>query len=1348
MLTGRDPRPGGRAATPYTLAVAFAKVAALEVAEMPGRLALSTLAFDGVDGFCECDPAGGNRISFVVTGELTVDALAAAFTFVQPYLEAGQPDANGSGEPVEVHLYTSDPSYRHSRRLADTADGSQREQVAAAFPAAGGGVFDAFWSRAAVIHRDDVAYVGLPTDPMHDLEHSALQRLREADRIHEKAFPEALHRIRALVRCSVSARHRSQPPPTFERADVRSALLIASDVVGDAPTFRVIDRGTLAEERAKTRVEFVGRPPTWADVVAGPDATTRFVERAQSDELTGRLREIVIEPLRQAVDARLPALFVLGSPGSGKSTIVRRVLATLVEDGEILALDLGPNHGPADKADVDCLIDGIKYLAQSGRPVIVVLDDPLFKESGWDVVLKRLASLGIARGGGFGVVAASPTFLMETYGHLVNDGKIRVERFTLGAPTASERRALAVAFDRDESSFDDRDDDFMVLAMEAAVGLSFDEIIRRIWETLNEGVPINRRARAATLPWEVRALMVVAFFHRFATFCPEPLLRRVLAGQGDAPDDGYAHELKRLEIADGWLIFRIVDGGARASALALIATMHSRVAARLWELRPDPAFDVAEWVLPASVTVPASAPYLAQVADIGRSGLHPADHMLTRRIITAWSQAAVPTWQFCRIVRELGYAASSYTLAPLRERWRRGDSQSWLAVWSLIQRARRGSDERDRLEQVDLLATLKKADLSVDPTTALAIAARSAYRGAVLGAVTASLGHAVGWRLSDSLLAWAIDSEPSFVSEHLDGLREWFTETGERAEATVALLRWYHENAATATRAGHDLVFEAIEGWAPEGDLPVGIMVDHFRALTQLRRLLRHDWPALRERVFDYLQRWLEQNDEAAGLVLIEYLRFLRGEVDPREWVAAGLGQLWHWLVSHPDDAMVRHEFLSAVARTGELDVVPISEVLAGTQEWLRGHPEDTVARQRFLWFVLNAGMAPPAMCADVLAQTRAWLAEHPQDNTVRVQFLAGIAELGPSSPVPLADVLAEAREWLDQNPDDSSVRVQLIKGTAELGAASPVPPAELLAQTADWLTEHPDDNHVRVQFIRAVVDLWETSPIPAAPVFADTRTWLAEHPDDINVRVIFIRAAVELGDASPVSMAQVLADIQTWLAEHPDDINVRLQFLLAVDALGARSPVPVADVLRQLRGWLAEHPEDAIVRQRFLTIVSGLGAASPVPLAAVLRDTYAWLQEHPEDSVVRQQFLPVLESAVAASPVPLGQVLAEVHAWLSEHPDDRYVRRRFVAAVAHLGPDSPVPRDQVLVETHAWLRAHPDDSVVREAFVSAVLELGPPAPIPVADVLDQTIAWRDAHAQSRLVPTAWVSTILPTGGA
>ncbi|MFC6020419.1 hypothetical protein ACFP2T_30145 [Plantactinospora solaniradicis] len=1002
------------------------------------------------------------------------------------------------------------------------------------------------------------------------------------------------------------------------------------------------------------------------------------------------------------------------------------MIGQLIENGEIIGIDLGPNHGSFEPTSLDLFISCFQYLARSGRPVVLIMDDPLFAESQWDVLLKRVASLGASRGGaGVGVIAASPTFLMDSYGHTIRDRRIHLEFYQLESPTQQERRDLAVAFNREESSFSNRDDDFIVLAMEAATGISFNEIIGRIWETLNDGLAISTRARARDLPWTVRALMIVAFFHRYATTCPEDLLRASLAHSHDSTTyDTYAHELAMLQVTAGWTIFRRSCSGDSDNPINLVSTPHPLVAQRLWDLRPDRAFDITEWILPASVTVPSSAAHLAQVAEIGRH-LSTAvnDHRLTQRLIEVWGVESVPTWQFCRLVRELGPMANHLTVVPLRKRWKRRDRQSWLAVWSLIHRARRGTPESDHLQAVDLPTCLRIADLSLDPAVAIKIGSVRRYRPEVLATLKASLTEKVKWRLDDRLLAWAIDNDARLVPNYPDHLVAWFGEAPGKTNASLALGRWYVSHARNISAALHSLVLDLLGEGICDGSANSDAVLVYIQLVELCARTVKARSADLLARAVGYIDQWANQHHDGSVIVnarlgLVPYIVDAHASLRMRI-----LTESSEWLQSHSDNVNVRNQFLEVVSVLGARSPIPLGDVLADVNAWLQDHPDDVGVRKQFLRTVSELGARSPIPLGDVLTDANAWLQDHPDDVGVRKQFLYVVSRLGARSPIPLGDALADANAWFQDHPDDVEVRKQFLRTVSELGARSPIPLNDVLADVNAWLQDHPDDVGVRKQFLRTVSELGARSPIPLGDVLADANTWLQDHPADAQVRKQFLHVATTYGMSFPIPLIDVVTGTQVWLRSRPNNVDVRKLLLQLVSGIDGATSMPLAEALTDTHAWLRSHFEREVCKQ-FLSIVAKLGTTSPVPLGEVVYDIRGWLEIHPDETDIRNYLITVTSWLGAGSPVPLSEVLADTHAWLRAHPEDSAVRKTFLSVLASPENRKLVPVDEVVTDTQAWLEDHTGSVGIRKIFLTICCDLGEASPIPFEEILNGAEVW------------------------
>ncbi len=152
---------------------------------------------------------------------------------------------------------------------------------------------------------------------------------------------------------------------------------------------------------------------------------------------------------------------------------MRHAAATIVERGDVIVADLGVNQGRLIADDLDAYLKGVSQLAGSGKPVLLVMDDPFFANSGWDLLLETLARPNYS---GIAVLGASPTYLYETYGRPLSGRQVVLNTFFLGNTTNTERLSLAEMYGvRSAPAIDraiGRHEDLLVFAMETASGSS------------------------------------------------------------------------------------------------------------------------------------------------------------------------------------------------------------------------------------------------------------------------------------------------------------------------------------------------------------------------------------------------------------------------------------------------------------------------------------------------------------------------------------------------------------------------------------------------------------------------------------------------------------------------------------------------------------------------------------------------------------------------------------------------------------------------------------------------------------------------------------------------------------
>ena len=234
-------------------------------------------------------------------------------------------------------------------------------------------------------------------------------------------------------------------------------------------------------------------------------------------------------------------------------------------------------------------------------------------------------------------------------------------------------------------------DDFLVITMEAAAGLPFDEIIKRLWLTLNDGKPIPDDWEAAA--WPLRAFMAVCFFHRAYLACPEPILRLVLKEDTrSGPDRDVAANLTRLNSQDGWLLFRLGEHARPYWAYqgTPVFTAHQRIARRAWEYRPLGWVNIGEKIVQASLIAPQSVKSVGQLAARLCFSDEETDRSFAARLIAEWSstknQPSIPTRYLYDLVAALQVNGQRQLARQFQPELRvRATSQAdgWLAALSL-----------------------------------------------------------------------------------------------------------------------------------------------------------------------------------------------------------------------------------------------------------------------------------------------------------------------------------------------------------------------------------------------------------------------------------------------------------------------------------------------------------------------------------------------------------------------------------------------------------------------------------------------------------------------------------------
>lgn len=720
----------------------------------------------------------------------------------------------------------------------------------------------------------------------------------------------------------------------------------------------VVDRTRL--ERLLTEPPgqaYVARRPEWSDVVRGADRDLRFLERAHTEALEGRLREALTASLRR--EGGLRFLPVLGAPGAGKSTLALRVAAKLVLEGHCVAVDLRhPLDGDEDTAS---LVEALRALGESPQPVLLVLDDPLGADSGWPRVLHVLGRQRAP----IVALAATPTFLHDRHRSDLRSPVQELEPLTLPRPDPEERKSLAELYpEADAQRIADSEEEMLVLAMQAATGTSFDAIIDGLWSTLADGQPVPRDALGASLPWPVAAFALVCWFHRAYVPCPLPLLQAFLAKRQDVGEDA-EERLRTMTLKQGWRIFQIQEwqGDPRfAYQGGSVTTMHARVAQRAWELRPAPGWNLEQAIAQASAACPAVArPLGAALAGLHRYAPETAKRVLTG-MAAGWgdaANAAIETRYLYELATPLNIdriRVPSWLTGVLLQRAQVNDADSWLAALSLYHLSHRSAEERHFPNDLPLQDIIHAGDFSISPSRAsifaTALGEAHGLKAHFMQQLWSAFEEKLAWKLDSTLLTWLLtkDNDGNRIRGHLESIRSWLQKHPEDT---------------------------------------------YFR--TRFMRLLGKLKKADRDEAIRDLRAWLRQHPDDTS-VRTKFIDLL-GELNATDR-ANFIEELRNWMEDHPDDTSVRTKFIGLL---GVLDETDRAIAHRDIQRWLRAHPEDSSVRSAFLSFESSQKISL-LEDADV-DEGLQWLSRHPQDANVRTSLISLLLRRNDHR---LPDLLAE----------------------------------------------------------------------------------------------------------------------------------------------------------------------------------------------------------------------------------------------------------------------------------------------------------------------------------------------------
>ncbi|NUT48646.1 MAG: ATP-binding protein [Saccharothrix sp.] len=808
------------------------------------------------------------------------------------------------------------------------------------------------------------------------------------------------------------------------------------------PPFFLVDRQHLDQEARKPKQVYVARSPDWADVVHGTDSELRFIERDQTGELLDAVRAELLAPVTRGTDRQLHCLVVLGAPGSGKTTLVRRVAAVLAMAGECVIADFGVKTPRVDGADVAANIRALDRLATEDLPVLVLLDDPFFANSGW---VELLHTLGRPQHQGVSVLVASPDFLFHRFAPRLFGKQVLGRAFDVSRPSADERRQLAVLHDRDPADAPTTDEDLLVVAMEAAAGTSFEEVVERIWTTLNDGVPLDPATDVGRLPWPVVAFAVVCYFHRDDVLCPEPLMHAVLTHVLDRTPPTYlAQELQELVTREGWHIFSVRTQGRGHAGVRLIGATHARVAREAWRYRPLTGLDVEQVVIDVSTRVPAAVPQLAELI-LGRDMRQ--TNQLARRFAARWqtdiANGTAEAKALSALVRELKSSrpARLNFRAVLRSCLNAENDQSWLAAWQLYHLAPKdmGQSERNLLLTVSLTWTLRIADLSAGPSESIEIAERQggAHEEIIVDRLTRSLRGELTWVVNGRQVAWLLGRLPA-------------AEVGSLLEPTYTWLERDRLAADGGDSPSANLIIRAL--------LPL-LVADGTLDEDARTRLL--------DAAFDWLLTAAEVNTGTL-LALVDVAEAAVEGPDARG--RAILPQLFELLCARPENMETAWAALLSVLGRVPALVGLARQIIPEAFEHLRDRPEDNGSAWAALLSTLGRVPGLADLAEEIVPRVYEWLRARPDNNeTAWGALLSTLAQV-PGLAHLAGEAIPQVFERLRGRPDNNHYTWGALLSTlSRVRALADLAP-EIVQRAFEHLRGRPENNEAAWAALFAVL--------------------------------------------------------------------------------------------------------------------------------------------------------------------------------------------------------------------------------------------------------------------------------------
>ena len=906
-------------------------------------------------------------------------------------------------------------------------------------------LFEALWRSLEFVYVAKDVVLNDPVGAILYAEQAALDHLGAWNVICGDTRKDALNRLRCLLHENLiifDATDQTEPtlpkrpPRTIDAAEVRVALFAKEKEAPPLP-FTVVDRIHLANARRVERKRFLFEAPEWHHVVHGTDEHLKFVERDQTAALAQAVREKLIEPLQRGTGS-LSALFVTGPPGAGKSTLVRRVAAQLIEAGEVAVADAGHNLANIVPGGVEHYIQRVTKFAQQGRPVLLLLDDPLSAESEWIDLLRHLKQPGLQ----LAVMSPTPDFLYRNHQHELRG--VQVHTFPINPPSGAEKQALARLYGRALNQGETLPDDFLVMVAEAAEGRPFPEIMQRLWETLNGGQGISGDVSFSDLPWPVRAFWFVCALHRSYTPCPLLILQAALAQSGETGGLDVPTSLAKLKAQGGWSIFRIfqLDGFDFRAAGDLVSTSHQKIASAAWEKRPGEWLDgEANRVLAAaSVVAPATVLFVARAAAILATGESHSEFKLADELIRQWTEAAqkpeLETRDLCSLVANLMYHRRELVqhMSPLlRERSKGRDG--WLAALQLYYLSATNEAEQSFPSSINVGTLIAQADFSIAPKRALKFfhgVKEDEHRNAIISRLGDSLDGKLPWQIQSTLLVWLLSTAPrSAMVRRLDRIHQWLAAPEHADDADVRTQYLAFIQQSPKGRRFDELREQAATEtakWlaAPEHADDADVRTQYLAFIQQLPKEQRFD--ELREQAATETAKWLaapEHADDAC--VRTQYLAFIQQlpkeqRFDELREQAATETAKWLAAPEHADDACVRTQYLAFIQqlpkeqRFDELRGQAATE----TAKWLAApeHADDACVRTQYLAFVQQLPSEFDEVRKQTAIRTAEWLKKHPGDHNVctgYVSFLLAVHH--PDLSVLEAESILYHRRIIAKNP-------------------------------------------------------------------------------------------------------------------------------------------------------------------------------------------------------------------------------------------------------------------------------------------------------------------------------------------